>query len=228
MQSSTHWPFWAGWPLEGMGVCTATLKNPVRPAWLWKAGELGHSRSGVHAAKRVTLAKQTWKVSIHAGASGCSSVLSYRFSFDDSHSLWTKEPCGLQSIGSKVRHYWAAEHALTLFSYAERLEEEPELQCISNIGQKGTEGWFERERERETKLCNWMTNNHTKLPIPSGNVYSVLPCAAQVLFCNSVMSVIPFSFPQGANAWVIELLNVVAPSEGSEDSPCYRFQWRRC
>ena len=34
--------------------------------------------------------------------------------------------------------------------------------------------------ERAIKLCNWMTNNHTKLPIPSGNVCSVLLCTAQV------------------------------------------------
>ena len=78
----------------------------------------------------------------------------------------------------RVRPYWAAEHTLTLFSYAERLEVEPELRYVSNPGQQGTEAGL---RERETKLCNWMTNNHTKLPIPSGNVCPALLCTAQAL-----------------------------------------------
>lgn len=100
------------------------------------------------------------------------------FFCDDSPSLWTKEFWGLQSVSVKRVRPWAAEHALTLFSYAERLEVEPELRCVSNPGQKGTEAGL---RERETKLCNWMTNNHTKLPIPSGDVCSALLCTAQAL-----------------------------------------------
>ena len=166
------------------------MDRGVEPALLpWRTlwGQLGYGRQEswdsadlVSTLPRgwVTLAKQTWEVSIHAGASRCFSVLSHGFSFVMILLLYGQRSLEGYSPSSQKRPKWATEHALTLFSYAERLEVEPELRCVSNPGQEGTEAGL---REREIKLCNWMTNNHTKLPIPFGNVCSALLCTAQTL-----------------------------------------------
>ena len=105
------------------------------------------------------------------------SVFFWWFSFlMDKRALWAS----VHRV-DRIRHYWATEHALTLFSYAERLEVEPELQCISNIGQKGTEGWF--ERERLSYVTEWQITTQN-FPFPPEMF--VQSCSVLLRYCFAI------------------------------------------
>ena len=167
MQRSTHWPFWAGWPLEGMGVWRwhCYLEEPCEASLVMQGRGAGTQQAWCPCCKEDDFSHRNLKSEYSCWCLGpffCAkpSVFFWWFSFFmDKGALWAT----VHKV-KRVRHYWATEHALTLFSYAERLDVEPELRCILNPSQKGTEGWFERERLSYVTEWQITTQNFPFLP----------------------------------------------------------------